>query len=157
MRTKNHQIDEITQKIMLDQPEIMLRHAFLEITDADSILLREIHPRVMEKQALFIEAFYDHLLQFPPLQALLKDPETMARLKQTQAAYFSSLTGGDYGADYVKNRLRVGVVHQRIGLEPQWYLGAYRKYLSELVPVLRHLLDRRYTLLVISKIIESQF
>ena len=141
MKNTNHEIDEAAKKIMLDQSEITLRHAFLEITEADILLLREIHPRLAEKQPLFIDAFYDHLLKFPPLQGLLKDAETMARLKRAQAAYFSSLTAGEYGADYVSNRLRVGVAHQRVGLEPQWYIGAYRKYLSKLVPILRQLLE----------------
>jgi hypothetical protein len=51
----------------------------------------------------------------------------LERLKQTQAAYFDSLTAGDYGPDYILHRLRVGIVHQRIGLGPQWYWGAYSK------------------------------
>jgi rsbT co-antagonist protein RsbR len=36
---------------------------------------------------------------------------------------------GDYGADYVANRLRIGTVHERINLDPKWYLGAYNFYL----------------------------
>ncbi|MHB9118017.1 MAG: hypothetical protein ACYC2R_07060 [Burkholderiales bacterium] len=27
------------------------------------------------------------------------------------------------GPGYILDRLRVGIVHQRIGLEPKWYLG----------------------------------
>jgi len=140
MKNAHHEIDEILRKMMPDQREISQRQAFLAISDADSALLREIHPRLAEKQQLFIDAFYDHLLAFPPLNALLQNAETLARLKQAQAKYFGSLTCGEYGEDYVRDRLRVGVVHQRIGLEPQWYIGAYRKYLGELVPVLRDLL-----------------
>src|SRR5450830_276492 len=140
MRNTNREIDGFTRKLMLDHSDIELRQAFLGITETDVALLREIHTRLAEKQSLFVDAFYDHLLQFPPLQELLKDALMVARLKQTQTAYFDSLTGGEYGADYVSNRLRVGIAHQRIGLEPQWYIGAYRKYLSELLPVLRDLL-----------------
>ena len=140
MENMHHGAGDVAKEIMLNQGEITQRHAFFEITDADIALLREIHPRLAEKQSLFINAFYDHLLQFFPLQALFKDAEMMATLKQVQAVYFNGLTAGEYGAEYVSNRLRVGVVHQRVGLEPQWYIGAYRKYLSELVPVLRQLL-----------------
>ena len=41
----------------------------------------------------------------------------------------------EFGAEYVANRLRVGIAHQRIGLEPKWYIGAYREYLSQLLPL----------------------
>lgn len=141
MSSSGYEIGETVQKMMLDQGEIRQRQEFLQITDVDLILLREIHDRLAEKQAFFIEAFYDHLLQFPPLRGMLQNAETLARLKQSQARYFGSLTCGEYGEDYVRDRLRVGVAHQRIGLEPQWYIGAYRKYLAELVPVLRQLLE----------------
>jgi hypothetical protein len=51
-------------------------------------------------------------------------------------SYFHRLTGGDYGPDYVHERLRVGLAQQRIGLEPKWYIGAYRNYLAEMIPLL---------------------
>jgi rsbT co-antagonist protein RsbR len=39
------------------------------------------------------------------------------------------LTQGSYGADYIANRIKVGLVHQRIKLDLKWYLGAYNFYL----------------------------
>ena len=35
----------------------------------------------------------------------------------------------------MRQRLHVGVVHQQIGLDPKWYIGAYRKYLSFFFPL----------------------
>jgi hypothetical protein len=40
---------------------------------------------------------------------------------------------------YLRHRLRVGVAHERVGLAPEWYLGAYNKYLMLLVPKVREL------------------
>src|SRR5262249_25356652 len=34
-----------------------------------------------------------------------------------------------------EGRLRVGLAHQRIGLEPAWYLGAYNQYVQLTFPV----------------------
>ncbi|PYQ93608.1 MAG: transcriptional regulator, partial [Acidobacteria bacterium] len=42
---------------------------------------------------------------------------------------FLRLTEGEYGADYVADRLRIGTVHEHINLAPKWYLGAYNFYL----------------------------
>src|SRR5436309_14558854 len=46
-----------------------------------------------------------------------------------QREYFLGLTEGQYGADYVADRLRIGTVHEHINLAPKWYLGAYNFYL----------------------------
>ena len=51
------------------------------------------------------------------------------RSKRLQKEYFLRLTVGEYGSDYVSNRLRIGTVHERINLAPKWYLGAYNFYL----------------------------
>jgi diguanylate cyclase (GGDEF)-like protein len=55
------------------------------------------------------------------------------RLKRKQSAYFDGLTAGEYDARYVRERLDVGIVHQSIGLDPKWYLGAFNAYLRLLL------------------------
>jgi diguanylate cyclase (GGDEF)-like protein/PAS domain S-box-containing protein len=141
MKGLNQAIELIAREIGLDAPELKQRKSFLEIGDADLALLREVHGLLQQESFTFADAFYDHLLNFEPLRALLPDTATVERLKQSQSSYFNTLTGGDYGPTYEENRLRVGVVHQRVGLEPKWYIGAYRKYLSDLMPVLWRLLE----------------
>jgi PAS domain S-box-containing protein len=123
-------VDIIAREIGLDEGAIAARKAFLELGDDEIALLRDIHLLVGGHDAAFSDELYDHLLGFPALQALAPDEASVTRLRRTQAGYFASLTAGDYGAQYVRDRLRVGVVYQRMGLEPQWYLGAYRKYLE---------------------------
>ena len=57
----------------------------------------------------------------------------MEQLYQSQSKYFNSLTEGNYDRDYIAHRLRVGMIHEQVGLEPAWYLSAYRQYLKTLV------------------------
>jgi rsbT co-antagonist protein RsbR len=58
------------------------------------------------------------------------------RVKRTQSAYFLGLFEGRLDRAYVADRVRVGTAHERIGLGPQWYLGAYRRYLHLLFEML---------------------
>jgi diguanylate cyclase (GGDEF)-like protein/PAS domain S-box-containing protein len=141
MKQLDQLVEAIGREIGLDEAEIALRKAFLEIGDSDIALLLQVHERLEQERYRFTDSFYDHLLSFPPLRDLLPSPDAMLRLKTVQSAYFGRLTGGDYGADYVSDRVRVGVAHQRIGLAPKWYVGAYRKYLSELMPILWRVLE----------------
>jgi diguanylate cyclase (GGDEF)-like protein/PAS domain S-box-containing protein len=137
------ELDRTASHMMPADAEIQQRLLFLEVTAEDLRLLREIHPLLQPRLPDVIAGFYRHLQTMPVLRILLKDPVVLDRLYQLQAAYFQSLTAGDYGADYVRHRLRVGLAHQRIGLAPEWYIGAYRKYLGDLGPLLEELLHDR--------------
>lgn len=121
-------------KSILDEAAVNTRKAFLGFSDADVAVLKKLHEVLRGKGYEFARNFYDHLLRFPETRRFIPDEATLTRLKQAQAEYFDQLTAGDYSPDYIRHRLRVGIAHQRIGLETQWYLGAYAKYLVDLLP-----------------------
>jgi len=140
MNDLNHANQPSASGYSLDKTHIAQRKRFLELDDEDAGRLRAVHEQLKASRHHFADAFYDHLAGFEPLRAWLDDEEKLKRLKSAQANYFDALTAGSYDDDYVRERLRVGVVHQRIGLEPAWYLGAYRKYLAEIQKMLWELL-----------------
>jgi len=129
----------ISQALGLDERELETRRAYLKIDAADSAVLADLHARLDACPPAFIDQFYDHLLTFPEMRELLGDAERLRRLKRVQQDYFRRLTDGDYGPGYVDERLRIGITHQRIGLAPKWYLGAYCIYLSGLLEHLQSL------------------
>lgn len=135
MKEANQVIDVIAREIGLDPNEVEHRKKFLQFEARDISLLLQAREVLKDKEGLS-DNFYHHLLDDPELRQFLPDQATINRLKQSLATYFDDLTSGDYNWDYIRDRLRLGVVHQRIGLQPQWYLGGYRKYLSELLPAL---------------------
>ena len=126
-------VAEIAAEMGIDAAEIEARKGFLELTEADSTHLLAIREGLASAQHGFADGFYAYLRQLPELAALLPDDAAVARLKAAHGHYFSSLTEGDYGEAYVHDRLRVGMTHARIGLTPKWYVGAFRKYLSDML------------------------
>lgn len=128
----------------VDEQQLLKRLDFLEFLDADAELLRSLHPALESFSAQFSERFYAHLNSVPALQPYLRGPR-MEHLRRSHAAYFSELSGGTYDQTYIHNRIKVGVVHQKIGIKPEWYLGAYRKYLSAVMPAIWELSDNDFT------------
>ena len=134
-----NQIEKKLESLISDMgvtvDEIALRKEFLEFSEFDIELLRELHEKIQDTQFddVFTDLFYRHLRSFPELKKLIPDEAAVNKLKVIQSQYFKRLTAGEYGEDYVIDRLRVGFVHQQIGLKPKWYTGAYRKYLSSLL------------------------
>ncbi|MBI3606715.1 MAG: PAS domain S-box protein [Nitrospirae bacterium] len=127
-------VKAVATAIGIDAAELARRKAFLEFDPAEAEQLKALHERLAGLSGPFLDTFYAHLTAFEETRALLSDPAVVERLKRSQLAYFNSLTTGDYGEDYVANRLRIGLVHRSVGLEPKWYIGAYGKYLSTLLP-----------------------
>jgi signal transduction histidine kinase len=121
-------------RMNLGVEEQALRLAFLDFTADDAARLRELHSFALHHVGEIVEAFYDHLLKFDAARAILRDDETIRRLKHKQRDYFLSLTSGDYGQAYFEGRLQVGDIHQQINLAPQWYLGTYSLYIRLLLP-----------------------
>src|SRR5690606_33078333 len=113
----------------LSAEDVRLRKAFLEFSEDDEVALQELSARAAEYAEPVIDALYEHFLAFEGARAFFKAPGTLERLKKLQQAYFTRLTGGRYKDEYVENRLKIGMVHERIRLEPHWYLGAYNFYL----------------------------
>lgn len=139
MRIPDESVAALARTIGIDAAEIGRRRAFLAFDESDVRLLTELRAR-WTGAANFVDRFYEHLVASDEIRSFLPDGASLERLKQAQAAYFDTLTAGDYGCNYVLSRLRVGATHRRIGLDPKWYLGAYSHYLNGLLPELWALL-----------------
>jgi signal transduction histidine kinase len=129
---------------VLTPEEVAKRKQYLEITPRDEQLLKDAHPHLVRQTPGIIERFYEYLLSHEHTREMLSAPGLVDRLKVLQTKYFIELTSGVYDLAYFENRLRVGQVHHRIGLSPEWYMGAYVKYLHIASDVLSTVFGRDY-------------
>jgi signal transduction histidine kinase len=129
---------------VLTDDEVRRRKAYLEIGPEDERRLAQAHPVLSGHTREIIDRFYEYLLSHPHTRAMLSSPGLIDRLKELQVRYFRELTAGRYDLEYFENRLRVGQAHERVGLSPEWYLGAYDKYLHIVSDVLSRSFARDY-------------
>ncbi len=116
-------------KLQLDEREVASRRAFFELTDEDLARLAGLRAFADRHTDDIVQAFYELLLSHPDTRGFFSDPGTLARVQRAQKQYFLGLFSGRCDLAYVEDRLRVGAAHERIGLGPKWYLGAYSRYL----------------------------
>ena len=129
---------------VLTAGEVEKRKRYLEITADDENRLKSAHPRIQARAPEIADRFYEYLLGHEHTRKMLEAPGLLARLKELQGRYFLRLTSGEYTLEYFEDRLKVGQVHYRIGLSPEWYLGAYVKYLHIVSDVLSQAFVRDY-------------
>lgn len=106
------------------------RLAFLNLGEADLRLLGELRPLLERHADRLVAGFYRHLLSFEETRELLRNERVKERLLREQRRYLLSLAGPRLDEEYVAERRRIGDAHERAGLEPSYYLGAYSLYFS---------------------------
>lgn len=122
----------------IDMQETERRKRFLQFDQSDIERLQTINELADKYADEVIEDFYRHLMSFSDTRVFFKDAQQLARVKELQKQYFLRLTKGDYDADYVADRLKVGKAHERIGLPVAVYLGMYNFYLRAVADRLFH-------------------
>lgn len=124
----------LLEKYRFGEDALDQRKAFLGITPRDEQAIGRLSDRFARFAPRLAEGFYEHLLAHRATAELLAEPGLLERLKAAQMAYFEELVSGHYGPEYFEKRLRVGEIHHAVGLDPQWYLGAYNQYVQLAFP-----------------------
>ncbi len=121
---------EYMNKLGFTEQELASRRAYFQLTDEDLARLAALRPFAERHNDSFVEAFYQELLlRHAESRLFFTDQASLQRAMAAQKRYFLELFSGSCDLDYVENRLKVGTTHQRIGVAPKWYLGAYAHYL----------------------------
>ena len=116
--------------------EIAARKKLLYFTNADVVALKKLKAHAKTNLDVIVDKFYDKQLQSREVSLLIGDSDTLRRLRSAMRLYILELFDGVYDADYVNKRLRIGKVHQRIGVSPKLYVSALNLLLSTMVEVL---------------------
>jgi len=106
------------------------RLRFMRIDAGTSALLREFWKSVEPALPDILDGFYQHISKEPCLAGMLGN--NIVRLKSAQASHWRRLLDGNFDSDYIKSARTIGLVHNKIGLEPRWYIGGYNFILSAL-------------------------
>ncbi|MBB99851.1 MAG: chemotaxis protein [Rhodobacteraceae bacterium] len=122
---------------MTDTDAIAARRAFYQIDQSTMSLLREVKPTLLQALPEILDAFYAHVGNFPETQAFFKNAKHMEHAKEMQLRHWDTITDGLFDAHYVESVTKVGEAHNRLGLEPKWYIGGYNFLVSGLLQTIQ--------------------
>jgi methyl-accepting chemotaxis protein len=108
------------------------RLTFMRLEEVDRAAMRRILPEIEAAMPALVDAFYDNVRRWPGLSRMLKGGELIPRLKGAQVGHWRALFGGPLDDAFFERATRIGAAHERIGLEPRWYLGGYAMMLDGL-------------------------
>ncbi|UDF04294.1 globin-coupled sensor protein [Asticcacaulis sp. AND118] len=116
------------------QTELHQRLEFAQIMPADRTTLRALWPVISPRLPEILSRFYTHLFRYPHLKAMAGDRQSA--LENAQYRHWERIFAGAFDETYLAETQKIGSAHHRIGLEPRWYIGAYRFVLNELIGII---------------------
>ncbi len=122
----------LLEQMKINDAEISNRKRLLYLGENELDLLSKSKPVIEENIDDIVDVFYQKQTDIDEISLLIGDADTLARLRYAQRRYIIDLFSGVYDEEYVNNRLRIGMVHKRIGVEPKLYLSAVL-FLKELI------------------------
>ncbi|MEI6261467.1 MAG: GGDEF domain-containing protein [Deltaproteobacteria bacterium] len=124
----------LLEQMRITEFEVEHRKNLFSFSQVDIELLVSCREIIEKNVDSLVIEFYEMQTSVVEIALLIGDADTLIRLRSAQRRYILDLFSGVYDLEYVNNRLRIGLVHKRIGVEPKLYLSAIHK--------LRKLLNR---------------
>ncbi|GAA5012233.1 protoglobin domain-containing protein [Acinetobacter puyangensis] len=112
------------EQLHINEVEIRQRKVLLGFDFDDEKLLEKSLIWIVDDIATIIERFYDKQIEIDEVALIIGDADTLGRLKNTMQGYVRELFSGSYELEYTNSRLRIGLIHKRIGVSPKYYLSA---------------------------------
>lgn len=113
---------------------------YIGITEHDLELLKAHQSVFSQVVDEVVKQFYDKLQKQPDLMGIIIQHSTIDRLKETQRQYWMSIADGLINTTYLNQRIQIGLIHSRIGLSTDYYLGSYMVYLDIATDVLQQVI-----------------
>lgn len=103
------------------------------IDDETIALLRVSKSSILELLAQVLDKFYEHVGNVPETRRFFGDAEHMDRARRMQIKHWGVILDARFDQEYEASVTRIGEMHNRLGLDPHWYIGGYTFLISHLV------------------------
>lgn len=123
-------LDPELQRVTQFDVERRKRFVGLKPDDLDRILaIKELVVRHVDEHTA---AFFDFLSQFDEAQPLFSNRDLLEDARQLKREHLLAMVEGEYGSDYAEQRLKLGWIYSKIGLDIRLFLGAFHHLMGSI-------------------------
>jgi rsbT co-antagonist protein RsbR len=101
------------------------RRRIVDLDDEDTARILSLKEVVMPQADRFAAAFFDYLGNLEEAESLFRNRELLDEARRRKREHLVAMVGGEYGHNYVEQRIGLGRLYSRIGLEVRVFLGAF--------------------------------
>ena len=112
---------------------IQSRLDFIGIDNTTREALRELQPLIAGALPGILDRFYGHIMKYPEIARLFPNEQVIRHAKQAQTKHWMTITSAAFDDAYVQSVTRIGQTHNRLGIEPRWYIAGYSMIVTGLL------------------------
>ena len=113
----------------LTEAEIERRKRIVGIEPSDLDRIAKIRGFVTSHADEYVSSFFDHLYGLDDARPLLASRSLVDRARHLKQEHLLAMVNGDYGSNYAEQRLELGALYARAGLDTRLFLGAFHQML----------------------------
>jgi methyl-accepting chemotaxis protein len=117
----------------LPLPNIDQRLEFMELDKPSRMKVAEIGDLVLQELPKALDTFYAKVKATPETSKFFRSDAHMSGAKGAQISHWARIAKGEFNDQYAAQVRTIGMVHAKIGLEPQWYIGGYAMIMDHLI------------------------
>jgi rsbT co-antagonist protein RsbR len=116
----------------LDQAAIERRRKIVGLEPADLGRIGSVRELVTQHVDDYAAVFFDHLAGLDEARPLMASRALVERARRLKAEHLVAMVQGDYGLKYVEQRIELGALYARAGLDTRVFLGAFQQLLRHI-------------------------
>jgi signal transduction histidine kinase len=117
---------------LLSDDDIERRKRLAGLQDADLARIAAVRDLVVRSVDQFCAIFFDYLAGSREAGGLFNTPSVLREAKRLEREHVIAMVGGDYGQSYVEQRLGLGVLYGKAGINVPVLLGAYERLMQSI-------------------------
>lgn len=126
-------LSALIARIGLNNQTFSERERLMDWQPSDAVCLAQAADSMQQQQLEFTQQLQQHFSNFPDAAQKLEYACPPEYIEARHTEYYQQLLRNPHNSDYIRERVRAGLIHQTIGLKPIWYLGSYRLYLDSML------------------------
>jgi methyl-accepting chemotaxis protein len=96
-------------------------------------VLRSMRALIARVLPGILDEFYLLIGKTSEVGRMFSNPDHMRHAKERQIKHWDVIAAAEFSEEYGKSVTRIGETHNRLGLEPRWYIGGYNFIISGVV------------------------
>ncbi len=94
---------------------------------------------VVQHAEEYAATFFSHLAGLEESKTLLSNRDFVEKARRLKHEHLRALVSGNYGFEYVEQRMKLGMLYSKVGLDLKLFLGAYHALLRHIgVTLMKH-------------------
>jgi len=133
----------LMREMGLDEANIERRKKIVGFEASDLPRIAAIRDLVTQHTDDYVTTFFNHLSGLDDARSLIASRAIAERARQLKREHLVAMVQGEYGMKYVEQRIELGTLYAKAGLDARVFLGAFHQLLKHIGSAVMKQLDRK--------------